>query len=144
MRDIKTYWRILRHYRGILSHIQTYSELCVTLPYTTVPYSEPWHIKNLRHLQKPVEHVRWSCIFRTLAYSEQFIRVFSRIFRDTQDTDTYSATLTGEQLGPLPFLKPKKVSWFCPSLGYIFHSKCSFKGYLRYKTIFCNKVALDV
>ena len=27
-----------------LSHIQTYSKLCVTLTYTTIPYSEPLYI----------------------------------------------------------------------------------------------------
>ena len=42
LRDIKAYWDIFRHYCGILSHIQACSELCITLAYKTVPYSEPW------------------------------------------------------------------------------------------------------
>ena len=32
-------------------------ELCVTFAYATMPYSEPQHIYNLRHLQKPVKYV---------------------------------------------------------------------------------------
>ena len=56
LRDIKAYWGIFWHYWGVWSHSNTYSELCVTLAYTTithnpncvtlayttVPYSEPW------------------------------------------------------------------------------------------------------
>ena len=36
MRGITVYWGIFRHYWGILSHIQTFSELCVTLGYSVV------------------------------------------------------------------------------------------------------------
>ena len=36
MRGITAYWGIFRHYWGILSHIQTFSELCVTLGYSVV------------------------------------------------------------------------------------------------------------
>ena len=62
-RDIQQYLGIFRHYWGVWSHNQTYLELCVTLAYTTVPYSE----LRQRHLQKLVKHVRWSCMFRALA-----------------------------------------------------------------------------
>ena len=39
LRHTEGLWGI-RHYCGTLSHIRTYSELCITLAYTTVPYSE--------------------------------------------------------------------------------------------------------
>ena len=43
---------------GIFTHIQTYSELCVTLAYSeSEAYSEPWYIQN-------------PDIFRTLVYSK--------------------------------------------------------------------------
>ena len=106
-KGILRHFHILRHYWSMLSLIPTYSELCVTLAYTTVPYSEPWHVYNSRHLQKPVEHVRWLDILRVLAESEQFIQAFSRIFRDV---DAYLFTLTSAQLAreggfPCPFWK---------------------------------------
>ena len=43
-----------------MDHNQTYSELCVTLiqPYATAVYSESWLSENLRHIQKPVKHLR--------------------------------------------------------------------------------------
>ena len=42
---IKAYWDMFRHYYWcIWSHNQTYAELCVTLAYATVPYSEPCRI----------------------------------------------------------------------------------------------------
>ena len=75
------YSGIFTHYWDVWSYNQTYSELWVTLAYTTVPCSESWFIYNPRHLQKPMEHVGWSCIFRALAQSEQFIQAFSRILR---------------------------------------------------------------
>ena len=44
-RKIKAYWGIFKHYLGILSHIQKiFRPLCVTLTYTTVPYSELWRM----------------------------------------------------------------------------------------------------
>ena len=42
----------------IMSNIERNSELCVTLAYTTVPYSDLSHIYNPRHIQKSVKHVR--------------------------------------------------------------------------------------
>ena len=42
LRDIKGYWGTFRHYWGVWSHNQKYLELCVTLAYTTMPYSESW------------------------------------------------------------------------------------------------------
>ena len=56
----------------------------MTLKYTTVSHLEPCFIWNLKHLQMPVKHVRWPCIFRVLANSEHFIQAFSRIFRHIQ------------------------------------------------------------
>ena len=40
---LRGYLGIFSYYWGIFSHIQTYSELCVTLAYTAVPYSKPWY-----------------------------------------------------------------------------------------------------
>ena len=79
LRDIKACLGITE---ALLSHIQPHSELCITIIQNPVffrtihpcHYSEPCHSKNLRHLEKPVEHVRWLDIFRTLAWSEQFIK----------------------------------------------------------------------
>ena len=44
LREIKAYKCILMHCRGILSHIQAYSKLCVALANTTMPYLELRHI----------------------------------------------------------------------------------------------------
>ena len=44
MRDIKAYSSIFRYYRGVRSHNQIYSELSITLTYTSMPYSELWVI----------------------------------------------------------------------------------------------------
>ena len=48
--------RTVRHIHVVLIRTKPYSELCVTLTYTTVPYSELWHIYKSRHVQKLVEH----------------------------------------------------------------------------------------
>ena len=72
-------------------HTQTYSELCVTLAYITMPFLEPWHIYRLRHRQKSVKQIRWSSKFRALTQSGQFIQDYWRIFRGIDA----SATLTG-------------------------------------------------
>ena len=40
LRDIRVYRGIFRYYLGILSYVQTYSDVCVTLIYTTVLHSE--------------------------------------------------------------------------------------------------------
>ena len=59
---------------------------------------------NPRHLQKPVEHLRWSGIF---------IQAFSRIFRDIQGYWFRYSHTHGHALGrggslPCPFLKIQK------------------------------------
>ena len=53
-------------------HTQTYSELCVTLAYITMPFLEPWHIYRLRHRQKSVKQIRWSSKFRALTQDSLF------------------------------------------------------------------------
>ena len=45
-RLIEGYSGILRNYWSVWSYNQTYSELCVTLAYTTVPCLEPWLIRT--------------------------------------------------------------------------------------------------
>ena len=49
---------IIRHIQDLFRHIQAYSGSSVNLA-----YSEPWHIKNYRHIQNPG-------IFRFLVYSQ--------------------------------------------------------------------------
>ena len=70
LRDIKGYW-------GIFRHIETNSELWVTLAYRTMPYSGPWPIYQ-KHLQKPVKKLnplsanstKWSnALKKTLIFS---------------------------------------------------------------------------
>ena len=34
--------------------------------FTTLPYSEPWDIKNPRQIQNPVKHLRWSVVQKLL------------------------------------------------------------------------------
>ena len=46
VRHTEQHWGIFRHIKALLSHIQAYSELYITLAYTAVPYSEHWHINN--------------------------------------------------------------------------------------------------
>ena len=38
--DIKQYSAMFRHTEALLRHNETYSELCVSLAYKTMPYSE--------------------------------------------------------------------------------------------------------
>ena len=75
VRDIKAYWGIFEHYWGVWSRIDTYTELCVTHPCTTVLCMYNLHVQS-------VGHVRWSCIFRALAYSEELVQASLRIFID--------------------------------------------------------------
>ena len=82
-------------YWGIWSHHQTYSEFCVTLAYTIVPYSEPWLILNSRHLQKPVKHERLSGILETWHSKKSLFKHFQGYLGLFRDIDAYSATLTG-------------------------------------------------
>ena len=59
-------------YSDIFSHIQTYQEPCVTLP-----YSESWYIQNPGHVNSEPEaysepwYIENFGIFVTLAYLEQ-------------------------------------------------------------------------
>ena len=114
-RYIEGYQGIFRHYLGVWSQNQTYAELCVILAYTTVQYPELWLIYNPRYLQKSVNHVRWPCIFRALALSEQFIQAFSRIFRHIQGywcifSHIYRHATRGER-GGLPWPFWKSIDW---------------------------------
>ena len=120
LRDTKVYWGIFRHYWSVWSHNQKHLELCVTLAYTTVPYSEPWLILN-------------QCMFKSLsnmknnhAYSETpgIIRiVYSRIFihflgylgtfRDMHIQPHIQMLNKGDKgMPPCHFWKSKKIPWF--------------------------------
>ena len=86
-------------------------ETFVTLAYTIVPYSEPifriYYIQKVCQTCKMVTHIQSPGIVRTGLLNFQG---YSGIFRDI---DTYSATLTGMQLGrggglPCSFLKIEK------------------------------------
>ena len=107
--------------------------ICNHAIFRALAYLEP------KASSKPCWHVRWSCIFGVLAWSERFSQ-FSKIFRHIQGYWCIFSH-TGVQLGaalpwrepsiggitPLPFLKIKKVPWFwkerpwlCPSgLNYL-------------------------
>ena len=101
---------ILRHIQallGILSHIQTYSELCVTFAYTIVSCSEPQHIQNARHPQNShihpyihnLRYIQGTGIVKT---------VYSSIFNNSQG---YSGILMHIQphLGIILFAKPSTL-----------------------------------
>ena len=77
-RHIQRYWAIFIHVQafwGTLRHTEAYSdheaycaifrhsEVSAAIAYITMSYSEPWHIHDLRHLQKLVKCIRWSGIF---------------------------------------------------------------------------------
>ena len=61
---------ITRHFQELLRGIQAHLEASVTLA-----YSEPWHIQNQTHIQKP-SISRTRPIFRTLLYSRS--QVYSK------------------------------------------------------------------
>ena len=56
---IQQYPGIFTHYSCIFRHVQIYSK-----PSVTVPYSESWHNQNPRHVQNPIQHVRWSILWK--------------------------------------------------------------------------------
>ena len=70
----------MRHIQVLLRRMETYLELCVTLACTTVSYSEYKASSKACGTCK----VKWSCIFKVLAQTEQFTQAFSRIFRHIQ------------------------------------------------------------
>ena len=87
---------ILRNIMTWSHNNKTYSKLCLTLVYTTVPNSEPWLIQILKHLQQSamIMHIQSPSIVRT---------VHSSIFKDTQAQPGIllhiSTTVAGVQLG---------------------------------------------
>ena len=107
----------LRNIQALLRHIRPYLKHCVTLAYTTVQYSEPWHIYNPKHLQK-LKHVGWSGIESWHSQSSLF-KHFHSYFGIFRDIEVYSVTLTDIQLGegrrpPLLFFEIWKK---CPDFG---------------------------
>ena len=104
---VQTYCSIFRHYWGVRRHYQTYSELCITLAYTTVPYLEPWLIQNPSHLQKSVKHVRYDHANSGPQHSQNSLfRQFQGYLGIFRDIDAYSAPLSGTkgEMGRLPCL----------------------------------------
>ena len=100
----------MRHIQALLRHIEQYSDILTTLA----------HLEFNASLK--------ACLTCKMIKHIQNFQAFSRIFRIFKDIDAYSATLTGEQLGgggrlPSIFWKSKKLTWFRPFLGYIFHSR---------------------
>ena len=57
-RHIQAYLALLMHIQA-LRHIHAYSSIFITLrnprTFTTLPFSEPWHILNRGHIQSPVK-----------------------------------------------------------------------------------------
>ena len=67
------------HHSGIWSHNQAYLELCITVNYTTMPYSEPWFIYNPKASSK----VCWTCKMIMHIQTPGIVRtVHSNIFKD--------------------------------------------------------------
>ena len=109
-----------------MSHIQTYSELCVTMAYTTVPYSElVTHIelvtfsKGCETCKMMIRHIQNFSIVRT---------VFSSIFRDI---DAYSAIITGGtrrkgEASPTLFWRSKEMPWFWEKLQSVYLRRLFF------------------
>ena len=90
-----------------MSHIETYSELCATLAYTTEPYSEPELSSKVWLTCKMIRHIQRPGIVRTLC------KHFQRCLGTFRDIDTYWFPFTGVELVeevsfPYPFLKIKK------------------------------------
>ena len=95
---------------GMFSHIQTYSELCVTLAFAAV--LEPATSSKTCQRCKMIRHNK------SLIVNSFILGLFWYIF-----SHTYRCSTTGE-LSPASFWKLKKVSlfwkqrpWFCTSLG---------------------------
>ena len=67
---VQVYWGTLRYIQELLRHIGPYSiifrTLCNPYVYNRVIFRTLAHL-DPRHPQKPVEHVRWSGIFRIVA-----------------------------------------------------------------------------
>ena len=131
LRDIKAYWGIFRHYWGLWSHNQTYLELCITLTYTTMAYPEPWLIWKLRHLQKPVKHVRWLAHSEPWHSQNSLFKHFQGYLHIIRDIDAYSVKLTDAQVrgrgeASCGLFDSKKVSWVwkVPLWGSFFLCSC--------------------
>ena len=120
LRDIKTYSGIFSHYWGILSHIQKYLELNVTLGFATVPYSELETSSKACRTCKMTRHIQSPGITRTLC---NHFQGYSVIFRDIDVY--YSSTLIGVQLeggaSPAVFWKSKKKALVVSVFGFKFH-----------------------
>ena len=92
MRGIKAYGGVFRHCYDILNHIRTYSELCVTLTYTTVPYYNPSIFRTIVIFKKACQ----TCKMIRHTQSQGKVRiVYPSIFRDIWG---YSGTLIHYQL----------------------------------------------
>ena len=99
---VQAYW-------GMLRHTEAYSG--ITEAYGVII----GHIRNSAyplHIQ-PFKHVRWSRIFRTLAYLEQFIPAFSRILRHIQGywcifSHTHRRATGGDRGGQVSLFETEK------------------------------------
>ena len=90
-----------------MSHIETYSEHCATLAYTTEPYSEPELSSKVWLTCKMIRHIQRPGIVRTLC------KHFQRCLGTFRDIDTYWFPFTGVELGgggklSLPFFENKE------------------------------------
>ena len=120
LRDIKG---ISGHLQSLLRYIEPYSVIfrCVTLTYTTVPYSELWHMS-------------WPSRNSYFKYFQGHLGIFRVI-------DAYSAALTVAQSGrrrrpPPPFFENRKK---CPDFG-----KKGFVGAHLWAKFSTQNVALRV
>ena len=99
LRDIKSFWGIFRHYQGILSHFQAYSEFCVNLSiyncsiFWTYAHLESETSSKTCRTCKMIRHIQNPGIIKTL---------YSSILKDTYGYSgilTYIQAQSGAQLG---------------------------------------------
>ena len=113
LRDIKSFWGIFRHYQGILSHFQAYSEFCVNLSiyncsiFWTYAHLESETSSKTCRTCKMIRHIQNPGIIKTLfKHFKRYLWIFG-------DIDVHSGTIrraTRREGGGLPwfFLRIKK------------------------------------
>ena len=157
------YWRILRHIQTYAGIIEAYEAIIRYIRNSAIPlHTLSCHIRNpglfitwsiFKNVRMILEHVRWSCIFRVLSQSSLFKHFQGYLAIQGYwciSTHTNGRATTGERGDiPCPFWKLKKVtkskerSWLCAYLGWIFHSKCSFKSTSEESCVF-DEIFIEV
>ena len=119
--DIKTYWGIFRNFLGILSHIYIYWELCTTITYTTVSYSERTYLEpngSSKACQtcKLTEYNQSLNIVRTFRNVQKYLCIFILTHRRATRADLHC-----------PFLKNNLKKWsYSEKTLIVFHFWLNF------------------